>query len=122
MAGCFTYFVTLPLRPRVDAVRMVDTSIYHAPCSVADQCTAKAAALIRAINSEPREYNNRDWLGHIAPETPRRCGKMDRASGQGIIADDFVRIAHHECSRRAAGLIGKCAQFSTTHRAKPHLR
>ena len=32
--------------------------IYHAPCGVADQCTAKAAALIRVINSEPREYNN----------------------------------------------------------------
>ena len=85
--------------------------IYHAPCGVADQHAAKAAALISAINSEPREYNNRDWVGHITPETPQRCSNLDRTRSQGIIASDFVRIAHHECPRRAAGLIGKCAPF-----------
>ena len=36
---------------------------------------------------------------------------MNRARGQGIIADNLVRLAHHECPRSAAGLIGKCTPF-----------
>ena len=36
---------------------------------------------------------------------------MDRARGQGIIAGDFVSLAHHECPRSAASLIGKYAPF-----------
>ena len=43
------------------------------PCGVADQCATEAATMISAIDSEPREHNNRDRLGHITPETTRRC-------------------------------------------------
>jgi hypothetical protein len=69
---------------------------------------AEAAALISAIDSETREHNNWDWVGHISSEMSRSCSCT---SGQGIAANDLVRVAYHKCPRSAADLIGKCALF-----------
>ena len=50
--------------------------MHDAPCGVSNHGAAKALALISAIDSEPREHNNRDWVGHIAPETTGSCSDV----------------------------------------------
>jgi hypothetical protein len=42
--------------------------MHDAPCGVSNHRASEALALISEIDSEPREHNNRDWVGHTAPE------------------------------------------------------
>src|ERR1035437_10588233 len=88
--------------------------MYDAPCGVADQRAAEATALISAIDSEPREHNDGDWVGHIAPETSRSCSDIHCTESQGIIANDLVFLAHHKRPSGAAGLIGKRSEEHTS--------
>jgi hypothetical protein len=58
-----------------------------------------------------REHNNRDWVGHIAPETTRSCSDVHGAGSQGKIGNDPVGLAYRECPRSAARLVGECPPF-----------
>ena len=86
--------------------------MHDAPCGVSNHRAAEALALISAIDSEPREDNNRDWVGHIAPETTRSCSDVHGAGSQGKIGNDPVGLAYRECPRSAARLVGECRRLS----------
>src|SRR5271169_885147 len=73
--------------------------MHDAHCGVPNHCPAETVALISAIDSKPGEHNNGDWVGHVAPETSRSWGDIHGAGSQGKIANDLVRLAHHERSR-----------------------
>src|SRR6478736_3095364 len=77
-------------------------------CGVSNHRAAEALALISEIDSEPREHNNRDWVGHIAAETTRSCSDVHGARSQGKIGNNSVGLAHRERPRSAARLVGEC--------------
>jgi len=76
-------------------------------CGVSNHRAAEALALISEIDSEPREHNNRDWVGHIAAETTRSCSDVHGARSQGKIGNNPVGLAHRERPRSAARLVGE---------------
>ena len=85
--------------------------MHDAPCGVSNHRAAETLALISAIDCEPREHNNGDWVGHIAPEATRSCSDIHGAGSQGKIGSDPVRLAHHERPRSAGRLVGECPPF-----------
>jgi hypothetical protein len=74
----------------------------NTPCAVTHERPAEPTTLMGLIDGQSRKHDDRDWVGHIAPEASRSRSDVHRTGGQGIIANDFVRIAYDKGSRGAA--------------------
>ena len=90
--------------------------MHDAPCGVSNHRAAEALALISEIDSEPREHDNGDWVGRIAPETTRSCSDVHGAGSQGKIGNDPVGLAHRE--RRAAPLAWLASARRLSHSSR----
>jgi hypothetical protein len=97
--------------------------MHDAPCGVADRCAAEAATRISAINGERREHHNRGSArAYCAAGASRRCDNSYRAARQGIIADDLVRLAHDERSRRATCLASARRLSQSSRETTPEVK
>jgi len=74
---------------------------------VAEQCGAKAFALLAAVNGEAAENHHWNWVGHIPAQATGRFVRRDGAGGKSIIAHNLRAAGRHEGARRAAGLVAQ---------------
>jgi len=75
--------------------------------SVDKKVTAQPVALLRVVQGQPGEHDDRDWVWH-SPAKARRCGQVRcRTHGEGVVPDD---------PRSAAQDVGGCRPRSGGHR------
>ncbi len=71
------------------------------------QCAAQSAPLVRAGDRQTTQHDHRDWVRHVALESPRCCVWRHGAGCQCGVGNDLARIDDDECARGAADLIGQ---------------
>jgi hypothetical protein len=72
--------------------------------SVDEKMTAQPVALFRAVEGQPGEHDDRDWVGHTTTQAGRRGHMRYGTHGEGVVPDDPRSAAQNvSCGRPCSG-------------------
>ncbi len=73
---------------------------------VPEEAASEAVSLPSSVDREPRQNDDRNWVGHIGSKAAGYYLDCDRTRSQRIVADDTVVFTDYISSRGSTELIG----------------